>query len=148
MLLIWGTYLIYRPVDNEAEYIISAAEEVYDDVEIIEIVHLYYDGEWTDTVGLIRTSEGIVAGEVYWYDGEEDGVFDPVITMPADLADRLIPAWFDVMETNVSNKPIMYGFTSDEGSFNQTANVTIVEFEEDGKTYYFFALFTDQFAEE
>ncbi len=135
-------------VDNEAVEALEAAEKIYDDVEIIEIVHLYRDGERTDNVCVVRTSEGIVAGELYWYDGEDDAVFDPVLTMPENLADQFVPVWFDIVETNVSNEPIIYGFSSDKGSLTQGVNVTIVEFEEDGKTYYFFACFADQFAEE
>lgn len=148
ILLIVGTYISSRPYDNEAEQIIAAAEEVYDDVEIIEIVHLYHDGEWTDTVGLIRTSDGIVAGEVYWYDGEEDGIFDPVITMSADLADKMPPTEFCFAVTKVSDEMITYGFSTDKGEMTELSPATLVEFSEDGNIYYFFAFFQDQFAEE
>ena len=125
-------------INEESAY--NAVKEHYDDVEIIEIVPVYSHGEKTDTACVARTSEGVVAGELYFYTGSMNVEFEPRILFANNDNGR------ESFNAMVSERFILHGFSEEKESINeehQDESLEIVEFEEKGKTYYYYVVYID-----
>ena len=123
-------------INDESAY--RAVEEDYDDVEIIAIVPVYLDGEKKDTVCIARTSEGIVAGELYVSTASMDVEFEPRLVF--DNNNR------EFFKARVSERLTLHGFSKERESISesyQNESLEIVEFEEEGKTYYYYIVYPD-----
>ena len=125
-------------INEESAY--NAVKEHYDDVEIIEIVPVYSHGEKTDTACIARTSEGVVAGELYVFTGSMNVEFEPRILFANNDNGR------ESFKAMVSERVILHGFSEEKESINeehQDESLEIVEFEEKGKTYYYYVVYLD-----
>ena len=125
-------------INEESAY--NAVKEHYDDVEIIEIVPVYSHGEKTDTACIARTSEGVVAGELYVFTGSMNVEFEPRILFANNDNGR------ESFKAMVSDRLILHGFSEEKESINeehQDESLEIVEFEEKGKTYYYYVVYLD-----
>ena len=125
-------------INEESAY--NAVKEHYDDVEIIEIVPVYSHGEKTDTACVARTSEGVVAGELYVFTGSMNVEFEPRILFANNDNGR------ESFKAMVSDRLILHGFSEEKESINeehQDESLEIVEFEEKGKTYYYYVVYLD-----
>ena len=125
-------------INEESAY--KAVKEHYDDVEIIEIVPVYSNGEKNDTACIARTSEGIVAGELCIFTGSTTVEFEPRIVLNNNDNNR---AFFKAV---VSERLILHGFSENKeriGEDYQDESLEIVEFEEEGKTYYYYVVYLD-----
>ena len=125
-------------INEESAY--NAVKEHYDDVEIIEIVPVYSHGEKTDTACVARTSEGVVAGELYVWTGSMNVEFEPRILFANNDNGR------ESFKAMVSERFILHGFSEEKESINeehQDESLEIVEFEEKGKTYYYYVVYLD-----
>ena len=125
-------------INEESAY--NAVKEHYDDVEIIEIVPVYSHGEKTDTACVARTSEGVVAGELYVFTGSMNVEFEPRILFANNDNGR------ESFKAMVSERFILHGFSEEKESINeehQDESLEIVEFEEKGKTYYYYVVYLD-----
>ena len=118
----------------------NAVKEHYDDVEIIEIVPVYSDGKKTDTACIARTSEGVVSGELYVSTGSMNVEFETRVLFANNDNDR------ESFKAMVSERSILHGFSEETESINekyQDESLEIVEFEEEGKTYYYYVVYLD-----
>ena len=125
-------------INEESAY--NAVKEHYDDVEIIEIVPVYSNGEKADTACVARTSEGVVAGELYVFTGSMNVEFEPRILFANNDNGR------ESFKAMVSERVILHGFSEEKESINeehQDESLEIVEFEEKGKTYYYYVVYLD-----
>ena len=123
-------------INEESAY--NAVKEHYDDVEIIEIVPVYSHGEKTDTACVARTSEGVVAGELYVFTGSMNVEFEPRILFANNDNGR------ESFKAMVSERVILHGFSEEKESINeehQDESLEIVEFEEKGKTFYYYVVY-------
>ena len=126
-------------INEESAY--NAVKEHYDDVEIIEIVPVYSHGEKTDTACVARTSEGVVAGELYVFTGSMNVEFEPRILFANNDNGR------ESFKAMVSERVILHGFSEEKESINeehQDESLEIVEFEDEGKTYYYYVVYLNQ----
>ena len=125
-------------INEESAY--NAVKEHYDDVEIIAIVPVYSNGEKADTACVARTSEGVVAGELYVFTGSMNVEFEPRILFANNDNGR------ESFKAMVSERVILHGFSEEKESINeehQDESLEIVEFEEKGKTYYYYVVYLD-----
>ena len=125
-------------INEESAY--NAVKEHYDDVEIIAIVPVYSNGEKADTACVARTSEGVVAGELYVFTGSMNVEFEPRILFANNDNGR------ESFKAMVSDRLILHGFSEEKESINeehQDESLEIVEFEEKGKTYYYYVVYLD-----
>ena len=125
-------------INEESAY--NAVKEHYDDVEIIAIVPVYSNGEKADTACVARTSEGVVAGELYVFTGSMNVEFEPRILFANNDNGR------ESFKAMVSDRLILHGFSEEKESINeehQDESLEIVEFEEKGKTYYYYVVYID-----
>ncbi len=125
-------------INEESAY--NAVKEHYDDVEIIAIVPVYSNGEKADTACVARTSEGVVAGELYVFTGSMNVEFEPRILFANNDNGR------ESFNAMVSERFILHGFSEEKESINeehQDESLEIVEFEEKGKTYYYYVVYLD-----
>ena len=126
-------------INEESAY--NAVKEHYDDVEIIAIVPVYSNGEKADTACVARTSEGVVAGELYVFTGSMNVEFEPRILFANNDNGR------ESFKAMVSERVILHGFSEEKESINeehQDESLEIVEFEDEGKTYYYYVVYLDQ----
>ena len=126
-------------INEESAY--NAVKEHYDDVEIIAIVPVYSNGEKADTACVARTSEGVVAGELYVFTGSMNVEFEPRILFANNDNGR------ESFKAMVSERVILHGFSEEKESIKeeyQDESLEIVEFEDEGKTYYYYVVYLDQ----
>ena len=126
-------------INEESAY--NAVKEHYDDVEIIAIVPVYSNGEKADTACVARTSEGVVAGELYVLTGSMNVEFEPRILFANNDNGR------ESFKAMVSERVILHGFSEEKESIKeeyQDESLEIVEFEDEGKTYYYYVVYLDQ----
>ena len=133
-------------INEESAY--NAVKEYYDDVEIIEIVPVYSHGEKTDTACVARTSEGVVAGELYFYTGSMNVEFEPRILLSDKNGYEILASSEgyirNIFKAMVSDRLILHGFSEEKESINeehQDESLEIVEFEEKGKTFYYYVVY-------
>ena len=125
-------------INEESAY--NAVKEHYDDVEIIAIVPVYSNGKKSDTACIARTSEGIVAGELCVSTASMDVEFEPRIMFNNNDNNR------DFFRAMVSKRLVLHGFSENKeriGEDYQDESLEIVEFEEEGKTYYYYVVYLD-----
>ena len=125
-------------INEESAY--NAVKEHYDDVEIIAIVPVYSNGEKADTACVARTSEGVVAGELYVFTGSMNVEFEPRILFANNDNGR------ESFKAMVSERVILHGFSEEKESINeehQDESLEIIEFEIDGKTFYYYVVYLD-----
>lgn len=126
-------------INEESAY--NAVMEHYDDVEIIAIVPVYSNGEKTDTACIARTSKGVVSGELYVSTASMNVEFEPRVLFANNDNDR------ESFKAMVSERFILHGFSKEKESINeeyQDESLEIVEFEDEGKTYYYYVVYLDQ----
>ena len=125
-------------INEESAY--NAVKEHYDDVEIIEIVPVYSHGEKTDTACVARTSEGVVAGELYVFTGSMNVEFEPRILFANNDNGR------ESFKAMVSDRLILHGFSDKKEGIREglkDESLEIIEFEIDGKTFYYYVVYLD-----
>ena len=126
-------------INEESAY--NAVKEHYDDVEIIAIVPVYSNGEKTDTACIARTSEGVVSGELYVSTASMNVEFEPRVLFANNDND------IEIFNAMASERFILHGFSEEKESIKeeyQDESLEIVEFEDEGKTYYYYVVYLDQ----
>ena len=125
-------------INDESAY--QAVKEHYENVEIIAIVPVYYNGEKNDTACIARTSEGVVAGELYVSTASMEVEFEPRLVFNNNDNNN------DFFKAIVSERFILHGFSEEKERISETyqdESLEIVEFVEEGKTYYYYVVYLD-----
>ena len=127
----------------------KAVEDMYGDVDVLAAFFAEDNNEKGYDTCVLRTSYGIVAGVLYSAGEEDEFDFSPLITLPEGFSDDdPFTLSYEVPTTSAVRESFVVGFALNEDILTDIDNVTVAEFEENGKTYYFFAYFTYQAAEE
>ena len=133
-------------INEESAY--NAVKEHYDDVEIIAIVPVYSNGEKADTACVARTSEGVVAGELYFYTGSMNVEFEPRILLSDKNGYEILASSEgyirDIFKAMVSDRLILHGFSDKKEGIREglkDESLEIIEFEIDGKTFYYYVVY-------
>ena len=143
IILLVSIFLIFSlsscvNINDESAY--QAVKEHYDDVEIMAIVPVYYNGEKSDTACIARTSEGVVAGELYVSTASMEVEFEPRLAFNNNHNN------YDFFNAIVSERFITHGFSEEKELISERypdESLEIVEFEEAGKTYYYYVVYPD-----
>ena len=78
-------YKQQKEYEAHMEEIRLAVEENFDEVEVLHYFLLEKDGEVADSMCICRTSEGIVVGSTYFYDGDDKIYFEEKDTFTYDF---------------------------------------------------------------
>ena len=135
ILLVWSGFNAYR-ANEYTESIRVLLETKYDNVEIIEIFNLKYEGLHVDSIFVSKTDKGIIVGSLFTYSGSDKTEFDVDLTLPYSYFENSDPqrAYFEFNCTREDYYTECCVYTDKRDIPEDYSHLTKLEVE--GKTIY------------